>query len=227
MRRDLKLGAEYPIADDMPLAGGDMDLDSLDVLLLLTSTEKEFGFKFSSEEVGNAVFRSVGTLAQYIGARCTPTPAPAAGATEPDQRLDRLPHQPPFRFVTRLVNVQPGETGTGEWSVTGNEFFFAGHFPDKPIVPGVLLAEALAQMSGLIMGVNGHRLATVLAHVDVKFRHPVVPPATVTLNSRLTKATENLVQFDVQALCQNLLAAEGSVVLSRPTETGGGNGVQS
>jgi 3-hydroxymyristoyl/3-hydroxydecanoyl-(acyl carrier protein) dehydratase/acyl carrier protein len=228
MRRDLKLAADFAIGDDMPLAGGDMDLDSLDVLLLLTSTEKEFGFKFIAEEAGNAVFRTVTTLAQYIDGRCpTPSNAPPASAPDLEQRLGGLPHQPPFRFVTRLVSVQPGQGGVGEWRVTGDESFLAGHFPDKPIVPGVLIAEALGQISGLVVATNGQRLSYVLAHVDVKFRHPVFPPATVTLISRLTNATGSLFRFDVQASCQGRVAAEGSVVLSQTSSAKAGDSVRS
>ena len=66
MRRELKLAADEEIADDMPLLGGRLDLDSLDVLLLLTRMEKEFGFKLSDEGEGQAAFQNVTSLARYI-----------------------------------------------------------------------------------------------------------------------------------------------------------------
>lgn len=66
LRRDLKLGFEVPIPDDMPLAGGAYDLDSLDMLLLLTSIEKEFGVRITDGSVGREVFESVATLAAFI-----------------------------------------------------------------------------------------------------------------------------------------------------------------
>ena len=66
LRRDLKLGADTPIDDATPLLGGDHDLDSLDILLLLTSVEKEFGIKIPNEAVRAEAFRSVGSLAGYI-----------------------------------------------------------------------------------------------------------------------------------------------------------------
>src|SRR5215212_6111278 len=66
LRRDLKLGADAPIADDMPFFGGDIDLDSLDMLLLVTSVEREFGVKIPNEAVGRTVFQSVVSLANYI-----------------------------------------------------------------------------------------------------------------------------------------------------------------
>src|SRR5579862_327962 len=66
LRRDLKLAADAPIADDMPFFGGDMDLDSLDILLLMTSIEKQFKIKVPSETIGKQVFQNVTTLATYI-----------------------------------------------------------------------------------------------------------------------------------------------------------------
>jgi acyl carrier protein len=71
LRRDLKLGDGAVIADTMPLVGGDMDLDSLDMLLLVTSVEKEFGIKIASGSIGREVFRTVETLAKFIDAQRT------------------------------------------------------------------------------------------------------------------------------------------------------------
>src|SRR3954471_9502172 len=106
LRRDLKLGPDIVIADDMQFFGGDVDLDSLDMLLLVTSIEKEFGIKVPSEAVGREVFQGVGTLAAYVqanrkagGGRGVAAAAPAA-TTNP---LDRLPHREPFRFVTKIT----------------------------------------------------------------------------------------------------------------------------
>jgi acyl carrier protein len=66
MRRDLKLGANVTIAPDTPLIGGDFDLDSLDVLLLVTSIEKEFGIKIADGAIGREAFRDVATLAGFV-----------------------------------------------------------------------------------------------------------------------------------------------------------------
>src|SRR3954463_13841930 len=79
LRRDLKLGPDAPIPPDMPFFGGDVDLDSLDILLLVTSIEKEFGVKIPSSDVGQDVFKNVTTLVQYIQRNLNP--APASGAT--------------------------------------------------------------------------------------------------------------------------------------------------
>ena len=66
LRASLKLGQDKPIADDMPLIGGALDLDSLDVLMLVTAVEKEFGFKIPSETVGREAFANVTTLARFV-----------------------------------------------------------------------------------------------------------------------------------------------------------------
>ena len=68
LRDSLKLGADASIADDMPLIGGEYDLDSLDILLIVTSIEKEFGIKIPNESVGRSAFASVTTLAAFVDA---------------------------------------------------------------------------------------------------------------------------------------------------------------
>jgi acyl carrier protein len=69
LRRDLKLGADSPICSDTPLLGGDHDLDSLDILMLLTSVEKEFDIKIPNDEIRRDAFTNVGSLAGYIDER--------------------------------------------------------------------------------------------------------------------------------------------------------------
>ena len=70
--------------------------------------------------------------------------------------LDLLPHKPPFRFLTSLQRIDQGQCGEALWRVTGEEDFLKGHFPSDPIVPGVLIIEALAQLSGLVAIFGGH-----------------------------------------------------------------------
>ena len=216
IRRDLKLGDDVPVTEDMPFFGGDADIDSLDILLLLSSIEKEFGLRIPSEAVGREVFADVGTLVRYIdqhrvGASPAAADAGAAGAAAPDY-LKRLPHGESFRFVSRVTRVADGDSAEAVWSPTGAEPFFAGHFPGRPLVPGVLIAEALAQVSGLAAGVTGGEGR--LAHVDVRFEHPVAPPAEIRLSAKLTRTMGGLRQFDVTAAVGAQVVARGTVAIS-------------
>jgi 3-hydroxyacyl-[acyl-carrier-protein] dehydratase len=95
-----------------------------------------------------------------------------------------LPHRPPFLFVDELVAVEPGAAASGRWHLTGDEAFFAGHFPGRPTLPGVLMVEALAQV-GAIAVLLEPRYAGKLplfGGIDaVRFRRQVEPGDTLDL----------------------------------------------
>jgi 3-hydroxyacyl-[acyl-carrier-protein] dehydratase len=128
--------------------------------------------------------------------------------------LARLPHREPFRFITRLVALEPGRAGEAVWSVRGGEGFFEGHFPGDPIVPGVLICEALAQLSGLV-GLHGSgAVAGRLAHTDVRFDGSVRPPAEIILRAAQIRALGQLRQFEVMALVGEEVVARGQLTLA-------------
>lgn len=215
LRRDLKLGIDTPLSADTPLVGGDFDIDSLDILLMVSSLEKQFGIKIPSEAVGKWVFKDIGTLAQYVADnRETLKAAPAATtAATPVDHLARLPHGPAFRFVSRVDEVVPGKSAKGVWAPAGDEFFFAAHFPGRPIVPGVILIEALAQLAGFATARTDVK-AGKLAYADVRFEAAIAPPAVIELLATVTRELGNLLQCDVVATANGTVAARGSVTLA-------------
>ena len=218
LRRDLKLGPTADVPDDMPLIGGQMDLDSLDILLLVSSVEKQFGIKIPNESVGRAMFADVSTLAAFIqqsqqqaggGASATKD---VAARTSADW-LALLPHGPAFRYVSSVSAVTPGASARGQWQVDGSEPFFAGHFPNQPIVPGVLLIESLAQLAGIALAAGTGATRGMIVHADVRFEAPVAPPATIDLEASEGRQVGDLRQCDVTATVGGKVVARGTVAL--------------
>jgi len=209
LRKDLKLGPDIAIPDDMAFAGSEADFDSLDILLLLASIEKQFKIKIPSEAVGKEVFRNLSTLAAYVDEQTRPQ-------EEKMDYLQRLPHRDPFRFITKVTQIKAGEFGEGVWSLDGTEPFFAGHFPGHPLVPGVLLAEAMAQISGLVGPPESKE--GKLVHVDVRFDQSVAPPVEIILRSKHLRSIGLLQQFEVSASVGQDTVARGMLTLSRPRD---------
>ena len=104
--------------------------------------------------------------------------------------VDVLPHRPPFLFVDELVRLQPSVSAAGTWRLTGDEWFFAGHFPARPTLPGVLMCEAIAQV-GAIAVLTDDRFAGKLplfGGLDgARFRRQVVPGDTLWLEVELAR----------------------------------------
>lgn len=101
--------------------------------------------------------------------------------------MERLPHRPPFLLVDRIIELDlEAGTITGLKNVTMNEPFFQGHFPGEPVMPGVLLIEAVAQAGGIFLYEKGYRGTTVLATIkEVKFRKIVRPGDTLILKAEM------------------------------------------
>lgn len=124
-----------------------------------------------------------------------------------------LPHRAPFVFVDEIGELTPGESAAGRKVFAADEPFFRGHFPGDPMVPGVILTEALAQVAGIAAGQTGRgfRLAAIKA---MKFPAPVRPDEVVTLHAQKRGVVGGLWQFEVRAAVGGTTVAEGAIVLS-------------
>ena len=134
-----------------------------------------------------------------------------------DEIMARLPHRYPFLLVDRIVEVTYGQRAVGIKNVTVNEPFFQGHFPGKPIMPGVLIIEALAQVTGIaFMGENPEpgRLGLFASIGSFRWRRPVVPGDTLRLESVLTKVRSSIAKATVTATVDGQVVAEGEITLA-------------
>jgi len=126
-----------------------------------------------------------------------------------------LPHRFPMLLVDRVVDFVPGERARGIKAVTINEPFFQGHFPSRPIMPGVLIVEALAQTAGVLaiksLGEAGaNKLVYFMAIENAKFRQPVEPGVLLNLDVEFVQRRATVCKFNGKASIDGKLAAEAS-----------------
>ncbi len=133
------------------------------------------------------------------------------------QALRSLPHGPEFRFVDRLTALEPGVRGAGEYTVRGDEPFLRGHFPGEPLMPGVLLVEAAAQLAGVVAQSDpqipplaGLKLTALRA---VKIFGSARPGEVIRLEARVTGRMGNLLQAQATAHVGEQLVLQAELVL--------------
>jgi 3-hydroxyacyl-[acyl-carrier-protein] dehydratase len=128
-----------------------------------------------------------------------------------------LPHRPPFVFVRKLIACDPGISAECETEFAADDPMFAGHFPGDPLVPGVILTEALAQTAG-IAAASAHQKQPprflLSAIRQMKFLAAVRPAERIILRAQKTGAVDQLVQFEVEALVDGKQVAVGQLVLN-------------
>jgi 3-hydroxyacyl-[acyl-carrier-protein] dehydratase len=122
-----------------------------------------------------------------------------------------LPHRPPFLFVDEVLDVVPGQSARGRWSLTGDEWFFAGHFPGRPTLPGVLMCEAIAQVGALAV-LQDHRFAgrlPLFGGLDrARFRRQVGPGDELVLECEIGRLSTRAGKGSGRALLGGAVACE-------------------
>jgi 3-hydroxyacyl-[acyl-carrier-protein] dehydratase len=131
--------------------------------------------------------------------------------------MNILPHAYPFLLVDRIIEMEPGKRIVGIKNVTYNEPFFPGHFPGHPIMPGVLIVEAMAQTAGILVfsSLPQEQFKTPVYFLgidNVRFRKPVVPGDQLRLELEITKHRQSIWGFKGKALVDGNLVAEAELL---------------
>lgn len=128
-----------------------------------------------------------------------------------------LPHRYPFLLVDRIISLEPGKRAVGIKNVTVNEHFFVGHFPQRPVMPGVLIVEAMAQVGGVVMlspQENRGKIAFFMSANNIKFRRPVVPGDQLRLEVEVAKVRSKTGLVKTRALVEDRIVAEADLMFS-------------
>lgn len=132
--------------------------------------------------------------------------------------MKSLPHGPEFRFVDRMVSLTPGREGVGEYRIRGDEYYLRGHLPGEPLLPGVLLVEAAAQVAGMVAQEDPAnprwprlRLAGMRA---VKILGSVHPGQTVRIEAAITAQLDSMIQAQVSAFVGGAKVLSADIALS-------------
>ena len=138
------------------------------------------------------------------------------------ETLKLLPHGAEFRFIDRLASLDPGNSGSAEYTVKGTEPFLRGHFPSEPLMPGVLLIEAAAQLAGVVAQSHpelpplpGLKLTAVRG---AKILGTAAPGQTILLHAKIDGRINNLIQASVSADIDGRKVLESIITLSGETK---------
>ena len=132
--------------------------------------------------------------------------------------LQHLPHRYPFLLIDRVTEFKAGESLVGYKNVTYNEPFFQGHFPERPVMPGVLLLEAMAQATGLLAfktierGARRQSLYFLVGIDKARFKQPVEPGDQLILHAKLLRSKRGIWVFDCRATVDGNLVASAEIM---------------
>ena len=133
--------------------------------------------------------------------------------------MEMLPHRYPFLLVDRVIQLIPGDKIVALKNVTFNEPFFQGHFPGKPVMPGVLIIEAMAQVGGILAYQTAaperrNRLIYFMGMDKVRFRKMVVPGDQIIFNAEILKFRSKVAKMSGTATVEDQLVAEAELMAS-------------
>ena len=137
------------------------------------------------------------------------------GVLDVNEIMKIIPHRQPFLFVDRITHLEKGKRAVGIKNVTINDYFFKGHFPGRPVMPGVIIVEAMAQVGGVMMLAseeNKGKLAFFLSIDNVKFRKPVVPGDQLVLEVEAIKVKSKTGQVRGRALVDGKVVTEADFI---------------
>ncbi|MCM1309185.1 MAG: 3-hydroxyacyl-ACP dehydratase FabZ [Butyrivibrio sp.] len=129
----------------------------------------------------------------------------------------RIKQRPPFQMVDRVLEVIPGESVKALKNVSVNEPYFTGHFPDSPIMPGVLIIESAAQSCSLAIEADGtdeSQIYVLLKVKDFKFVKPVIPGDTMIIDCKKTMGASGLFSFAVTVTVDGKVRAKGELMFT-------------
>jgi 3-hydroxyacyl-[acyl-carrier-protein] dehydratase len=147
------------------------------------------------------------------------------GMRDIDEVLGKLPHAFPFRLIDRILEIEPGKKATALKNVSTDDPFLQGHFPGEPILPGVLIAEALAQTGGLAFhtieekGTGDEEMPFLAAIDQFRLKGKVIPGDQIILEAEVLHVFSHLAKVKVQARVGEETVAEGVFVLAKGPST--------
>lgn len=141
--------------------------------------------------------------------------APGTAVIDINEIMNILPHRYPFLLIDRILELEPGKSAKGLKNVTINEPFFAGHFPGHPIMPGVLIIEAMAQVGGVLAFKSAgvaNKAVYFMGIDNARFRKPVLPGDSVEFVLTVTKCRGVIWAFKGEAFVAGNLVAEADLM---------------
>ncbi len=135
--------------------------------------------------------------------------------------LQYLPHRYPFLLIDRVLECTPGESLTAVKNVTANEPYFQGHFPHRPVMPGVMILEAMAQATGILAfrttqtRPSEHLLYYLVGIDDARFKQPVEPGDQLIIEVRTERNMRGLWKFSAEAKVEGKLVANANLMCAR------------